>query len=232
MRARRNPDPGRYELPEFLQSLQAARAWARRRNQGVGNTDCYECEGLTEEQILRQRLQVYLDQARKIAHDGSATIYRHLRVPRVRDPRTVIDWDCLGTSWTWDPDLEVEAGSSEVLDWEDVGLREEDTEGVVLEARVGPDAIWWEAGLKLYCEYGEEESEIPLRDREPVEVLRILRHGRFVKVRYSRPRPIVLDPPVIGNTGQGAAIWSLSSCAARWKEKLASRFGRRKAVAR
>jgi hypothetical protein len=207
-----------YRLPDYLASFQAALRYAKSHHWWAGNTDNEEEAGLSEEQVLRNRVRAYQAEAAKIAKAGKATVYRTIRIPLVEDPRTVIDFDCLGTSWTWDFGLDLEEGSSEWSIEDDLGV---ETEAVTLEGRADPDDVEWALGLNLFILYGLDESEIPLRENATVRV-RAISHEATKESGWKRR---VRRVNILGNTGTAdRGAWSLSPCAQRWGETLKARL--------
>jgi hypothetical protein len=195
-----------FTLPAFLQSDDAALAWARAHD--VDLIDSEELEDEDHDALLEERAGEFSDRAREIGRDGGADIYRAIEVPKVADPTSVTDLACVGSAWS------VERGRAAVQ-WG--GGWKGPTERILLVGHVDARHVDWPAALAVYIGMGEDEWELRLKKRVPVWITEIEREDG---------RVMVFDPPLAANTGSAGGGWGGSECAKRWQARVMRRLVR------
>ena len=178
-------DAGVRMNPHFLDSTHDAIKWAL-KNVGDARED-YPAGSSSRAVSYRMRkemdVETYVAEYHGVMAAGQARIWRAVEIPAGEDPRLWIDWDEVGTHWSFRRrGAGVYSG----------GKVQGPTRVVVIEAVVQVAEIDWEYGFTSFWYYGEDQFECALVPGAKVEVVAI--NGASVAELTAKANPGVLVP--------------------------------------
>lgn len=156
-----NPPAG-----HFLDSVDSAIAWAL-ENVGDARED-YPKGSSSRAEAVRQNQEEevaeYVAEYAEVMRAGVAPIWRAVEIPKGENPRLWIDWDELGTHWSF------RRSGAGVYSG---GKVQGPTDVVVIEAVVKAEDIDWEYGFTSFWYYGTEQFECALKEGSSIKVVKV-----------------------------------------------------------
>ncbi len=166
----------------FLDSVESAITWAL---ENVGDAcEDYPKGSSSRAEAVRQHQEEevaeYVAEYAKVMRAGLAPIWRAIEIPRGENPRLWIDWDELGTHWSF------RRSGAGVYSG---GKIQGPTETVVIEAKVMANDIDWEYGFTSFWYYGTEQFECALKEGSTVEVTKVSGRSETDLKARANPHP-------------------------------------------